>query len=99
MPSDNVGVGIDRIRAAYLQSGGRVSHDRKPAGEPPVKIAFMPDTHFGEYDQVEPPTPDQVADAMEHCIAEAELAEKVGFDGIWVPERHQRPEILTQRKE
>ena len=57
-----------------------------------MKIAFMPDTHFGEYDQVEPPTPDQVADAMEHCIAEAELAEKVGFDGIWVPERHQRPE-------
>jgi alkanesulfonate monooxygenase SsuD/methylene tetrahydromethanopterin reductase-like flavin-dependent oxidoreductase (luciferase family) len=57
-----------------------------------VKIAFMPDTHFGEYDQVIPPTPEQVADAMDHCIAEAELAEKVGFDGIWVPERHQRAE-------
>ena len=57
-----------------------------------MKIAFMPDTHFGEYDQVEPPTPEQVADAMDHCIAEAELAENIGFDGIWVPERHQRPE-------
>jgi alkanesulfonate monooxygenase SsuD/methylene tetrahydromethanopterin reductase-like flavin-dependent oxidoreductase (luciferase family) len=57
-----------------------------------VKIAFMPDTHFGEYDQSVPPTPEQVADAMDHCLAEAELAEKVGFDGVWVPERHQRPE-------
>ncbi len=57
-----------------------------------MKIAFMPDTHFGVYDQTEAPAPDDVADAMEHCIAEAELAEKVGFDGLWVPERHQRPE-------
>ena len=57
-----------------------------------MKIAFMPDTHFGEYDQAAPPTPVAVADAMEHCIAEAELAESVGFDGLWVPERHQRPE-------
>ena len=57
-----------------------------------MKIAYMPDTHFGEYDQTTPPTPDEVADAMDHCIAEAELAEKVGFDGVWVPERHQRPE-------
>ncbi|MEQ8231021.1 MAG: LLM class flavin-dependent oxidoreductase [Gammaproteobacteria bacterium] len=57
-----------------------------------MRIAFMPDTHFGVYDQQQAPTPDEVADAMEHCIAEAELAEKVGFDGLWVPERHQRPE-------
>ena len=57
-----------------------------------MKIAFMTDTHFGEYDQSAPPTPDAVADAMDHCLAEAELAERVGFDGVWVPERHQRPE-------
>ena len=57
-----------------------------------MKIAFMPDTHFGEYDQQEPPSPEEVADAMDHCIAEARLAEEVGFDGLWVPERHQRPE-------
>jgi alkanesulfonate monooxygenase SsuD/methylene tetrahydromethanopterin reductase-like flavin-dependent oxidoreductase (luciferase family) len=57
-----------------------------------VKIAFMTDTHFGEYNQSVAPTPDEVADAMEHCIVEAELAEKVGFDDVWVPERHQRPE-------
>lgn len=57
-----------------------------------MKIAFMPDTHFGEYDQTTSPSPDEVADAMEHCIKEAEIAENVGFDGLWVPERHQRPE-------
>ena len=57
-----------------------------------MKIAFMPDTHFGEYDQETPPGPEEVADAMDHCIAEARLAEEVGFEGLWVPERHQRPE-------
>jgi alkanesulfonate monooxygenase SsuD/methylene tetrahydromethanopterin reductase-like flavin-dependent oxidoreductase (luciferase family) len=57
-----------------------------------MKIAFMPDTHFGVYDQTVEPSPDEVADAMEHCIAEGVLAEQVGFDGLWVPERHQRPE-------
>jgi len=57
-----------------------------------MKIAFMTDTHFGAYDQRSPPSPDEVASGMEHCIAEAELAESVGFDGVWVPERHQRPE-------
>ncbi|MGR8921150.1 MAG: LLM class flavin-dependent oxidoreductase [Gammaproteobacteria bacterium] len=57
-----------------------------------MKIAFMPDTHFGAYDQSAPPTPDEVADAMEHCITESMTAERVGFDGVWVPERHQRPE-------
>jgi len=57
-----------------------------------MKIAFMPDTHFGQYDQAVPPTPDEVADAMDHFIAEGLLAEKVCFGGLWVPERHQRPE-------
>ena len=57
-----------------------------------MKIAYMPDTHFGVYDAPSPPSADEVADAMEHCLIEAELAEKLGFDGIWVPERHQRRE-------
>ena len=57
-----------------------------------MKIAFMPDTHFGVYDQTVAPSPDEVTDAMDHCIAEGKLAEQVGFDGLWVPERHQRPE-------
>jgi probable F420-dependent oxidoreductase len=57
-----------------------------------LKIAFMPDTHFGAYDQVQLPSGPEVADAMEHCLKESELAERCGFDGLWVPERHQRPE-------
>lgn len=57
-----------------------------------MQIAFMPDTHFGQYDQKTLPSGPEVADAMEHCIREAEIAERVGFDGLWVPERHQRPE-------
>lgn len=57
-----------------------------------MKFALMPDTHFGPYDQRKPPEPVEVADAMEHCLKEAEIAERVGFDGLWVPERHQRPE-------
>ena len=57
-----------------------------------MKIAFDVDTHFGEYDQTARPTPDEVADAMEHCLKEAEIAERVGFDAVWMPERHQRPE-------
>lgn len=57
-----------------------------------MKIAFTIDTHFGHYDQQTLPAGPEVADAMAHCLAEAELAERVGFDGLWVPERHQRPE-------
>lgn len=57
-----------------------------------MKIAFDIDTHFGVYDQRETPSSDDVADAMEHCLKEAEIAEAVGFDAVWMPERHQRPE-------
>lgn len=59
-----------------------------------MKIAYMPDTHFGVYDQTTSIDPDDVADAMEQCLTEAEIAERTGFDGIWVPERHQRPETF-----
>ncbi len=57
-----------------------------------MKLAYMPDTHFGSYDEPLDPNPDQISEAMEHCLEEAKLAEKVGFEGIWVPERHQRKE-------
>ena len=56
-----------------------------------MKIAYMPDTHFGVFDQPLP-GPDEVADAAEHLLVEAELAESVGFDGCWLPERHARTE-------
>jgi len=58
-----------------------------------VRIAYMPDTHFGGYDQTLPDRRD-VANAAAHLIAEAETAERVGFDAIWLPERHARPETF-----
>ena len=64
-----------------------------------MRIAYMPDTHFGGYDQGIPGRL-EVARAGEQLLEEAELAEEVGFDGIWLPERHARtetffPSILT----
>lgn len=51
----------------------------------------MPDTHFGPYDGALPARR-EVADAAAHLLAEAETAERVGFDAIWLPERHARTE-------
>ena len=56
-----------------------------------MKFAYMPDTHFGVYDQ-DPPTPDAAADAFAQIIEEAVLAEELGFDGVFLPERHIRGE-------
>ncbi len=58
-----------------------------------MKIAYMPDTHFGTYGQPIPPS-EEVADAAEHLLLEAETAERVGFDGLWLPERHARTETF-----
>ncbi|MCK9503365.1 MAG: LLM class flavin-dependent oxidoreductase [Porticoccaceae bacterium] len=59
-----------------------------------MKISYMPDTHFGVYDQ-QPPAPDQAAAAFDQIIAEAVLAEELGFDGIFLPERHARGETFV----
>lgn len=59
-----------------------------------MKFAYMPDTHFGVYDQ-DPPTPDAAADAFAQIIEEAVLAEELGFDGVFLPERHIRGETFT----
>lgn len=56
-----------------------------------MRIAYMPDTHFGGYDQ-KFPTPAEVAVAGDQLLEEAEAAEEVEFDGLWLPERHARPE-------
>lgn len=58
-----------------------------------MRIAYMPDTHFGQYNQPVPRYP-EVAQAAEHLLEEAELAEEVGFDGVWLPERHARTETF-----
>ena len=44
----------------------RRPHRAHPAGASLMKIAYMPDTHFGVYDQTTAPTPVEVADAMDH---------------------------------
>ena len=59
-----------------------------------MKFAYMPDTHFGNFDQP-PPSPQQAADAFEQLIDEAVLAEQLGFDGIFIPERHGRGETFV----
>lgn len=56
-----------------------------------MRIAYMPDTHFGGYDQ-KIPNRQEVAAAGVQLMEEAEAAEAVGFDGIWLPERHARTE-------
>jgi alkanesulfonate monooxygenase SsuD/methylene tetrahydromethanopterin reductase-like flavin-dependent oxidoreductase (luciferase family) len=58
-----------------------------------MRLAYMPDTHFGGYDQ-KIPGHREVAQAIEHLLIEAETAERVGFDGIWLPERHARTETF-----
>ena len=47
-----------------------------------MRLAYMPDTHFGRYEQ-EIPGYREVAQAADHLLTEAETAERVGFDGIW----------------
>lgn len=58
-----------------------------------MRLAYMPDTHFGQYGQSIPER-DEVSEAAEHLLKEAELAEEVGFDGVWIPERHARTETF-----
>jgi alkanesulfonate monooxygenase SsuD/methylene tetrahydromethanopterin reductase-like flavin-dependent oxidoreductase (luciferase family) len=59
-----------------------------------MRFAYMIDTHFGLYDQPMP-SPGEVAAAWDHLLAEAELAEEVGFDAVFIPERHGRTETFV----
>jgi len=59
-----------------------------------MRFAYAPDSHFGVYDQ-EPPTPEQTADAFDQLINEAVLAEELGFDALFLPERHGRGETYV----
>jgi alkanesulfonate monooxygenase SsuD/methylene tetrahydromethanopterin reductase-like flavin-dependent oxidoreductase (luciferase family) len=51
-------------------------------------------THFGGYDP-EPPTGPELVGHLAACMAEAELVEEAGFDGILVAERHARAECVA----
>ena len=58
-----------------------------------LSFGYVPDTHGGPYGQPEPDA-DRSADFAEHLLKESELAEQVGFDGLFVPERHARTECM-----
>ncbi len=58
-----------------------------------VHIGYMPDTHGGPYDQPEP-DPQRSARFYKQLLQEAEQAERHGFDGVFVPERHARTECM-----
>ena len=62
-----------------------------------MRFAYMTDTHFGGYDQ-RLPTGTEVAAAGDDLLAEAQAAEEVGFDGLWIPERHARPETESHHE-
>jgi alkanesulfonate monooxygenase SsuD/methylene tetrahydromethanopterin reductase-like flavin-dependent oxidoreductase (luciferase family) len=51
-------------------------------------------THWGGYDP-QPPTAPELAAHLQACMAEAELIEASGFDGILVAERHARAECVA----
>lgn len=56
-----------------------------------MRIGYLPDTHGTSYDAPMPER-DDVAGFMDHLLEAGRLAEEVGFDGLWVPERHMRTE-------
>ncbi|MDB5108114.1 MAG: Alkanal monooxygenase beta chain [Candidatus Binatus sp.] len=58
-----------------------------------TQFGYMPDTHGGPYQQPEP-APERSADFAEQLLIESEHAERAGFDGVFVPERHARTECM-----
>jgi alkanesulfonate monooxygenase SsuD/methylene tetrahydromethanopterin reductase-like flavin-dependent oxidoreductase (luciferase family) len=56
-------------------------------------IGYMLDTNFGPYNRPEP-GPDTVKGCVDQLIEEGILAERVGFEGIFAPERHMRTETM-----
>ena len=58
-----------------------------------MKIGYMPDTHGGPYEQPEP-SPEAAAAFCDQLLREGIEAERAGFDGIFLPERHHRTETM-----
>lgn len=57
-------------------------------------IGYLLDTHFGPYDQ---PVPDRdvVRARLATLVDEATLADRIGFDAVFVPDRHARTETAV----
>src|ERR1700691_327392 len=58
-----------------------------------ASFAYMPDTHGGPYGQPET-DPERSANFAAQLLDEAVQAERHGFDGVFVPERHARTECM-----
>lgn len=58
-----------------------------------MKVGYMPDTHGGPYEQ---PAPSRDASAAfcDQLLREGIEAERAGFDGLFLPERHHRTETM-----
>src|SRR5258706_15306896 len=88
-------------RAAIRSFGHRSAVAKQPRGRgrsssekgASMKIAYMPDTHGGPYNQPEP-SRDAAARFCDQLLAEGIEAERSGFDGIFLPERHHRTEPM-----
>ncbi len=64
-----------------------------PDGAGGFAIGYMPDTNFGPYARPEPDA-GTVNACVNQLVAESLLAEEVGFEGIFIPERHMRTETM-----
>ena len=60
-----------------------------------MRIVYMSDTHFGRYDQ-QIQDRLEVSQAADQFIDDAMLAERVGFDGVWLAERHARVVLAAE---
>lgn len=56
-------------------------------------IGYMPDTNFGQYGRPEPDAA-TIKGCVDQLVAESLLAEKAGFEGVFIPERHMRTETM-----
>jgi alkanesulfonate monooxygenase SsuD/methylene tetrahydromethanopterin reductase-like flavin-dependent oxidoreductase (luciferase family) len=59
-----------------------------------MKIGYVLDTHYGPYAQPLP-SPSVTLERLNALADEAELVDRMGFEGIYVPDRHARTECIV----
>lgn len=59
-----------------------------------MSVYYLLDTHFGDYDRLAP-SPAEAAQHVATLLDEAALADRSGFDGVLVPDRHNRTETMA----
>lgn len=58
-----------------------------------MRFGYMPDANFGHFD-MPTPTPAHTNACLMQMVEEAQLAEAVGFHGVFLPDRHMRTETV-----